>query len=134
MPAHHCDIDHAIDYATGGKTDLTNLGALCRNHHLLKHHGGWHVTQDRNGEYAFVSPTGRRYTTQPPGRVRFVPAHDPPGSPPGQPRGLLPGAVEYDDGHADLNEHDATAAEPESTEPTSAEHSSLDEPELPHPF
>lgn len=94
MPAHHCDIDHTVDYAQGGATEITNLGALCRNHHLLKHHGGWRMQQFPDGEYALTSPTGRIYRTEPTSRVRFAYASDPPDCP------------ESDDGHpaADMSE------------------------------
>lgn len=32
MPAHHCDVDHTIEYSAGGPTTITNMGHLCRNH------------------------------------------------------------------------------------------------------
>lgn len=40
-------VDHTIEYSAGGPTTITNMGHLCRDHHLLKHHGGWNLTQHR---------------------------------------------------------------------------------------
>ena len=39
-PASGCDLDHAIAYPNG-PTTTTNLGPLCRRHHVLKTHAGW---------------------------------------------------------------------------------------------
>lgn len=72
MPAHHCDVDHTVAYAEGGATTLQNMGNLCKNHHLLKHHGGWSLEQEDYGEYLIESPTGRSYRTRPASRVRFT--------------------------------------------------------------
>ena len=70
-PTHRCDLDHTIDAATGGATSTTNLAYLCRGHHVMKHHGGWQVTQTDDGTLHWRSPTGRSYTDRPPSRVRF---------------------------------------------------------------
>lgn len=70
-PAHRCDLDHTIDAAKGGATSTENLAHLCRGHHVLKHHGGWQVTQTGDGALHWRSPTGRAYTDRPPSRVRF---------------------------------------------------------------
>lgn len=67
VPAHRCDLDHTVDAARGGPTSIDNLGALCRGHHTLKHHGGWEVTQHDGGVYDWTSPTGRTHTDRPPG-------------------------------------------------------------------
>jgi hypothetical protein len=40
QPANRCDLDHAIAYPAG-PTSPTNLGPLCRRHHVLKTHMGW---------------------------------------------------------------------------------------------
>ena len=79
-PTHRCDLDHTIDAATGGATSTTNLAHLCRGHHVLKHHGGWQVTQTSDGILHWRSPTGRAYTDRPPSRVRFerTPPNEPP--------------------------------------------------------
>lgn len=67
VPAHRCDLDHTVAAARGGPTSMDNLGALCRGHHTLKHHGGWEVTQHDSGVYEWTSPTGRTHTDRPPG-------------------------------------------------------------------
>jgi hypothetical protein len=63
-PAHTCDLDHTTKYPQGPTAD-TNLGALCRHHHRLKHESEWKVTQHRGGVFQWTSPTGRTYTTSP---------------------------------------------------------------------
>ncbi|HYT10281.1 MAG TPA: DUF222 domain-containing protein, partial [Mycobacteriales bacterium] len=42
QPAHRCDLDHVTPWPAG-PTSGANLFALCRHHHRLKHHTGWHV-------------------------------------------------------------------------------------------
>lgn len=86
VPANRCDFDHTFDAAKGGETTTSNLGALCRGHHTIKHHGGWQVRQDAGGTYEWTSPTGRTHIEKPPGthgnarvaRVRFESVKDPP--------------------------------------------------------
>lgn len=73
VPVHRCDFDHTIDAANGGPTSTDNLGALCRGHHVLKHHSGWKVEQRANGDYDWTSPTGRGITDTPPSKVLFRP-------------------------------------------------------------
>jgi len=63
--AADCDLDHTRARADGGESRTDNLAHLCRNHHTLKHHGGWHVTQTRDGTLTWHSPHGRDYTTRP---------------------------------------------------------------------
>ncbi|MFV0433753.1 MAG: DUF222 domain-containing protein [Leucobacter sp.] len=67
MPSHRCDIDHTIDAALGGPTSTANLGALCRAHHVLKHHSAWTTHQHGDGSYEWTSPTGRHHTDRPEG-------------------------------------------------------------------
>nr|WP_244304799.1 HNH endonuclease signature motif containing protein [Leucobacter viscericola] len=81
VPASRCDIDHTIDAALGGPTATDNLAHLCRGHHILKHNSGWQVTQRKEGELTWISPTGRVRMSSPPSRVMFaaaVPAIDEP--------------------------------------------------------
>lgn len=61
-----CDVDHHHDAALGGATSESNLGHLCRRHHMLKHHSPWAVEPLGGGVYAWTSPTGRVYIDQPP--------------------------------------------------------------------
>ncbi len=77
-PAFRCDLDHTIDAALGGATSTDNLAHLCRGHHLVKHHGGWTVTQDPDGTLHWKSPTGRVDTDVPPSRLRFRRSAGPP--------------------------------------------------------
>ena len=72
-PTSRCDLDHTIDAQYGGPTSTTNLAFLCRNHHRLKHHTGWKVTQHGDGTLTWRTPTGRIKTEPPPSRVRFAP-------------------------------------------------------------
>ncbi|WP_433586560.1 DUF222 domain-containing protein [Microbacterium hydrocarbonoxydans] len=64
--ARDCDIDHTRDAATGGPTDLQNLGPLCRRHHVTKHQTPWTVEQLDSRTFAWTSPTGRTYLDKPP--------------------------------------------------------------------
>jgi hypothetical protein len=83
-PAHRVDADHTIEHARGGETVDTGLGPACRHDHLLRHEGGWTVTQTRPGHVVWTSPLGLKYERPPP-----VDLHDLP-----EPR---PGAVHEDD-------------------------------------
>ncbi|MCP2326064.1 hypothetical protein HDA40_004571 [Hamadaea flava] len=64
-PARTCDTDHTVDHAFGGPTTDENLGLLCRHHHRLKHEGGHRLRQIRPGHFAWESPSGRTYRTDP---------------------------------------------------------------------
>ncbi len=79
-PARDCEWDHREDYALGGKTDIENLGALCKRHHTLKHAAGWTVVQHPGGRLQFTAPSGLQYTDDPPPRVMFIPDPSPPGA------------------------------------------------------
>ena len=63
------DTDHTTAHAHGGTTDATNLAALCRRHHVLKHQANYTVTQsaDGDGTLTWTTPTGRTHTTSPDG-------------------------------------------------------------------
>ncbi len=83
MPASRCEVDHRVAWEHGGQTRLDNLNPFCKNHHIIKHHGGWTV-RDVEGSYGaveWISPAGRRYVVQPERRVPvFREEHD--GDPP----------------------------------------------------
>ncbi|MFT4212844.1 MAG: DUF222 domain-containing protein [Microbacterium sp.] len=68
----HGDIDHTVDHALGGPTDVRNLAGLCRRHHTLKHHSTWQVRQTGGGDLEWTSPTGRVYTDRPVSTVAFA--------------------------------------------------------------
>ena len=70
------DIDHTIDYAFGGDTDVGNLAHVCRHHHVLKHQSAWTPTLHPGGDVTWTSPAGLEYLTRPAPVVRFVDAED----------------------------------------------------------
>lgn len=74
MPASRCEIDHRLAWEHGGHTSLQNLNPLCKNHHVVKHHGGWIIRDAAGGAVEWISPTGRRYTVHP---ERHVPVFHP---------------------------------------------------------
>jgi hypothetical protein len=67
VPASRCEIDHTIAWEHGGETSLRNLAPICKGHHIVKHHGGWTVSQvdGSGGALEWTSPSGRRYTVEP---------------------------------------------------------------------
>ncbi|MFN8027274.1 MAG: DUF222 domain-containing protein [Acidimicrobiia bacterium] len=48
-PISWCDIHHLDPWERGGATDLTNLAALCRRHHVAVHEGGKRVIRGPDG-------------------------------------------------------------------------------------
>ena len=60
-PARHCEVDHTIDHATGGRTVAENSGPLCLRHHTVKHEGRWRLDQPRPGRFRWTSPLGQTY-------------------------------------------------------------------------
>ncbi len=69
-PAVGCDLDHTIAYPHG-PTCASNLGCLCRKHHLLKTFGGWLNHQLPDGTMIWTAPDGQTYTTYPGSRILF---------------------------------------------------------------
>ncbi|WP_300591085.1 HNH endonuclease signature motif containing protein [Microbacterium sp.] len=83
LPAIRCEVDHTIDHALGGKTDVCNLAHLCQRHHSMKQFAGWKVRQLEGGILEWTSPVGITYTDYPPTPgVHFAPdpyvSEDPP--------------------------------------------------------
>ena len=62
VPAHACDLDHAVPWPLG-PTQASNLRCLCRHHHLVKTFWGWRDRQHPDGRIEWLSPTGQTYTT-----------------------------------------------------------------------
>lgn len=61
------DLDHTQDWATGGKTTITNLAPRCRPHHSLKHQTKWRVdTPPGKNRPVWTSPTGHSREADPP--------------------------------------------------------------------
>ncbi len=48
-----------------GQTHPGNLAPLCRTHHRVKTHTAWDYRRDRDGGYAWTSPTGQHYDVTP---------------------------------------------------------------------
>lgn len=83
--ATYCEIDHAVPWRRGGRTDSCNLGPLCTRHHLLKTHLGWQIIEIRDdGGTRWRSPDGREFMFHPfpvvdvPDPPRVVDSSDPP--------------------------------------------------------
>lgn len=79
VPAVRCEVDHTIDHARGGPTDVRNLAHLCQRHHSMKQFTAWKVRQLGGGVLEWTSPTGVAYTDIPtayPPAVRFAPTND----------------------------------------------------------
>ncbi len=62
--ALRCEVDHVVDWATGGTTTVDNLCSLCSFHHQAKHKGGFRVRRT-NGGIEWTTPFGRRYRVLP---------------------------------------------------------------------
>ena len=61
-----CEIDHAVPWGEGGSTDRSNLGPLCRRHHLLKTHAGWRIEQvEPDGRTIWRAPDDRHVVFHP---------------------------------------------------------------------
>lgn len=60
--AHKSEIDHAIPWEKGGKTNPENLGVLCKRHHRLKTHGKWKLKSFADGSCEWTTPHGRKIT------------------------------------------------------------------------
>jgi len=58
-PARHCEQDHTIDHALGGRTVSGNVGPLCTRHHRMKHEAGWRLEQPWPGVFRWTSPLGQ---------------------------------------------------------------------------
>jgi hypothetical protein len=69
-PADVCDLDHTIPYPVG-PTCASNLGCLCRKHHLFKTFWGWLLRQVPDATMIWTSPSGQTYRTYPGSRLLF---------------------------------------------------------------
>jgi hypothetical protein len=65
-PIRH--VDHIREHSTGGATSLANGAGLCESCNYLKADPGWRAeVRDIPGHLIeFITPTGHRYTSQPP--------------------------------------------------------------------
>lgn len=79
IPAIRCEVDHTVDWARGGVTDIGNLAHLCQRHHSMKQFTPWKVRQLPGGVLEWTSPLGVTGREHPPAHtVRFVAADSPP--------------------------------------------------------
>ncbi|WP_181062320.1 HNH endonuclease signature motif containing protein, partial [Pseudoclavibacter sp. RFBI4] len=77
QPATNCELDHTIDHQYGGTTATWNLSDFCKNHHIIKHHTAWTVTQHDGGTLEWTTPSGKTYTDHPePHGPTFTPTDD----------------------------------------------------------
>jgi len=58
------ELDHVVPWPKG-KTTATGIKGLCSWHHHRKTHDNYTVALDAEGNAAWVTPQGRRYTTEP---------------------------------------------------------------------
>ena len=75
-PARSCDLDHIDPYqpdAGPGQTGDDNLAPLCRHHHRLKTHAGWHYTRIEPGVYLWTDPHGQTFLRDPDGTLDLTP-------------------------------------------------------------
>ncbi|UIP58257.1 HNH endonuclease signature motif containing protein [Agromyces marinus] len=70
--AERADLDHTIAWQHGGRSDASNLAALCRHHHRLKHESAWRVVQEGGGVMRWTSPAGHVLRTHPERRFEGV--------------------------------------------------------------
>ncbi|GAA4781124.1 HNH endonuclease signature motif containing protein [Microbacterium gilvum] len=86
QPAHRCEKDHTVEWERGGPTCAGNLSALCKPHHLLRHHTPWKIHQPEPGKVVWTSPLGFEYATDPPPQTIHTGRHSPVGAlhPPGR--------------------------------------------------
>ena len=76
LPGEWTEMDHAIDAAPNGPTDVRNGRFLCVRHHHLRHKG-WHLVYDPVTKHCTVtSPQGITWTTD--GDIRPPDSPDPP--------------------------------------------------------
>ncbi|MGN6782173.1 MAG: HNH endonuclease signature motif containing protein, partial [Marmoricola sp.] len=61
-PARGCDCDHVVPDAAGGPTCSCNLVPLCRHHHRLKTHAGYHAHLVEPGVVWWTTPWGHQFT------------------------------------------------------------------------
>jgi hypothetical protein len=56
--SRRCEIDHTVEWHSGGETDPSNGGIGCGRHNRLKHRRGYTVQRDRHGHWHTYRPDG----------------------------------------------------------------------------
>lgn len=66
-PAKWCEAHHVIPVSQGGPTNLADLVLKCSRHHHIGHLPGWSEKMEPDGTLHITDPSGRTFTTFPPG-------------------------------------------------------------------
>ena len=66
-PSWWCEAHHVIPVLDGGPTCLANLVLKCSRHHHIGHQPGWAEKLKPDGTLVLSDPSGRSWTTYPPG-------------------------------------------------------------------
>ena len=66
-PSPWCEAHHVIPVLDGGPTCTANLVLKCSRHHHLGHRPGWAEKLKPDGTLVLSDPSGRTWTTHPPG-------------------------------------------------------------------
>jgi hypothetical protein len=66
-PPQWCEAHHVVPVEARGPTCMANLVLRCSRHHHLVHRRGWRETLDPDGTLHLTDPSGRSWTTAPPG-------------------------------------------------------------------
>ncbi len=76
QPISRCQAHHLVQWEDGGPTDLDNLVPLCRHHHTLVHHRGWHLRLGAGRALEVLRPNGEVFAAAKPNRapLRRAPA------------------------------------------------------------
>ncbi len=84
LPAEHCDVDHNIEWAGGGRTDQANARPRCSTHNRFKSRNRWQSKQATNGYHysvredgTIVLPIGARPPTFPNDTGESADRHEP---------------------------------------------------------
>jgi hypothetical protein len=64
-PAHRCDYEHAQPFESGGFTCECNGAMVDEHDHQIKQKPDWQVRQVAPGFREWITPSGRKYTSQP---------------------------------------------------------------------
>jgi hypothetical protein len=60
------EIDHRVEAARGGPTDVASLGTGCKHHNrTTRNCGDWQIEPHGDGTATLITPQGRRYPIKP---------------------------------------------------------------------
>ncbi|CAN5640974.1 HNH endonuclease signature motif containing protein [soil metagenome] len=102
QPGRTCDIDHIAAWNSGGRTQPSNMAALCRRHHNGKTEGHFGYRRNRDGSYLWSLGGRHRYLSRLPRRLLLdaARANPVPGAPqrPGPPELAHPPSLPHTSG------------------------------------